>query len=155
MNIQIGQIYRVKKEFVSKYPETFNIWRKYFSNKYLIKIDDIEYYEENPLCYDILDDKLEIISHGRSILPEHLEPYTQEKIWETLEVGDFVSNANGGLRKVLGICGKIIFLSDIGLEKVGTINTKEFLIALGCTLTPPESTITKEEAEKILGKKIK
>lgn len=86
---------------------------------------------------------------------ELIEETKPEKTWDNLEVGDSVWNGNGDERKVLGVCGKIIFLSQFDENQFGAIDTGEYFKKDGFTLTPPQETITKEEAEKLLNKKIK
>lgn len=79
-----------------------------------------------------------------------------EKTWDNLEVGNSVWDEKGSERKILGICGKIIFYSFVSdMDMCQGFGTKEDLMNFEFTLTPPQETITKEEAEKMLNKKIK
>ena len=84
-----------------------------------------------------------------------------EKSFDYPEIGDEYIAPNGESRFVLGMAGRVIFLSSsTEREYYSYVMTKEQLIALGFTIAndktkeePTEMTI--EEIEKIVGKKVK
>lgn len=84
-----------------------------------------------------------------------------EKSFDSPEIGDEYIAPNGESRFVLGVAGRVIFLSSsTEREYYSYVMTKEQLIALGFTIAndktkeePTEMTI--EEIEKLVGKKVK
>lgn len=68
------------------------------------------------------------------------------KTWDTLEVGDEVCNTFYGAdgRKVLGICGRVVFLSrDDNSACFWGVHTKEELIDGGYTIVQPTPEVEK------------
>ena len=86
-----------------------------------------------------------------------------EKSWDTLEVGDEIKDDNGYSRWVLGLCGRVIFVSDLNNKDANAGSyTKEELIRYGYTIVQPKEEetpeipeYTMEEAIKIVGHNFK
>ncbi len=84
-----------------------------------------------------------------------------EKSFDSPEIGDEYLDDNGKSRVVLGVAGRVIFLSGI-LDKnyIDIQITKERLIEWGYTIVQDEpnkepAEMTLEEIEKLVGKKVK
>lgn len=84
-----------------------------------------------------------------------------KKSFDYPEIGDEYIDPNGESRFVLGVAGRVIFLSGSTERDYYSYGmTKEQLIALGCTIAKDEpneepTEMTLEEIEKIVGKKVK
>lgn len=84
-----------------------------------------------------------------------------EKSFDYPEIGDEYKSICGGSRFVLGVAGRVIFLSsrkDKDTFSYGT--TKEHLMKYGYTIVQDEpneesTEMTLEEIEKLVGKKVK
>ena len=83
-----------------------------------------------------------------------------EKSFDYPEVGDEYVDADGESRFVLGVAGRVIFLSSLGNKDYIDQTTKERLIECGYTIVQDEpkeepTEMTLEEIEKLVGKKVK
>ena len=84
-----------------------------------------------------------------------------KKSFDYPEVGDEYLDSNGKSRFVLGVAGRVIFLSREDHKNFFRLGfTKEQLITLGYTIVQDEpeeepTEMTLEEIEKIVGKKVK
>lgn len=84
-----------------------------------------------------------------------------KKSFDSPKIGDEYIDAKGNSRFVLGVAGRVIFLSSpLSKDDFCSILTKEQLIILGYTIAndkpkeePTEMTI--EDIEKLVGKKVK
>ena len=85
---------------------------------------------------------------------ELVEDVKEEKTWDNLKVGDVIWDKVGRENKIVdwGVNKNYFFIGN-GYETGGW--SKQELIDRGYTPTPPQETITKQEAEKILNKIIK
>jgi hypothetical protein len=106
--------------------------------------------------------KKDFTSHlsAENIQVTNLRPF--EKTWDTLEVGDEIVDKGGSIRTVLGICGRVIFVSYPN-DKDSCLSggyTKKGLIARGFTIVSPKveeevEELTMEELCKELGRTVK
>ena len=109
--------------------------------------------------YDSLDNTYGLYTHfGECYFNESdLAPATKD--WDTLEVGDILVDTDGDTKKVLGICGLLIFTSDFNnYNRPNGYHTKEGLIARCYTIKQDEPEVTEmtmEEVCKKLGKNIR
>ena len=84
-----------------------------------------------------------------------------EKSFDCPDIGDEYIDPNGDSRYVLGVAGRVIFLSSSTEREYYSYGmTKEQLIALGFTIAKDEpneepTEMTLEEIEKLVGKKVK
>ena len=84
-----------------------------------------------------------------------------EKSFDYPEIGDEYVDASGNSRFVLGVAGRVIFLSSpVSKDDFYCILTKEQLIILGYTIAndkPKEepTEMTLEDIEKLVGKNVK
>ena len=84
-----------------------------------------------------------------------------EKSFDYPEIGDEYVDADGESRfVVLGVAGRVIFLSSLGNKDYIDQTTKERLIECGYTIVQNETKeepteMTLEEIEKLVGKKVK
>lgn len=84
-----------------------------------------------------------------------------KKSFDYPEIGDEYLDAKGNSRFVLGVAGRVIFLSREDHKNFFRLGfTKEQLITLGYTIVQDEpeeepTEMTLEEIEKIVGKKVK
>jgi len=147
MKYKIGDILKVKKGCESKCVS-------FFTNKgSFIKITSVK----NGYDYDILNDKKEKVVWCNCFKDEHLEPLAKDL--DNLEVGNEISVSDGGIRTVLGVCGRVIFVSTDDKDIFHGGYTKEELIEDGYTIVQKEvediEEITVEEVCKRLGKTVK
>jgi len=81
-----------------------------------------------------------------------------EKDWDTLQIGDEIENLLGK-RTVLGVCGRVIFLSDKGnKDRYSSGYTKDELIEDGFTIVqdaPPIIEITLQDIADLKGVDVK
>ena len=83
-----------------------------------------------------------------------------EKSFDSPEIGDEYINQNGESQVVLGVAGRVIFLSSVEDKDYFILGvTKERLIEFGYTIVQDEpekpAEMTIEEIEKLVGKKVK
>jgi hypothetical protein len=84
-----------------------------------------------------------------------------KKSFDSPKIGDEYIDAKGNSRFVLGVAGRVIFLSSpLSKDDFCSILTKEQLIILGYTIAndkPKEepTEMTLEDIEKLVGKKVK
>lgn len=84
-----------------------------------------------------------------------------EKTWDTLEVGDEIEDKYGDTQTVLGVCGRVMFISyHDNKDEYSSGYTKEQLIKYGYTIVSPKveeevDEITMEELCKELGRTVK
>lgn len=157
MKFEIGQKVKViDSTFYVKNDSFANTAEQMIGNIYIIERCD---WPGNP--YGIRNGNAELRWFNES----DLEAVPEEKTWETITVGDVLIDRDGYERDVLGVCGRVIFVSytqdkDCFYEGF----TKESLIKDGWTIkqdTPTEEVVemTVEEATKklveLLGKEVK
>lgn len=107
------------------------------------------------LCVDDIDNTYQL-GCGCWFNELDLEAVSEEKTWETLQVNDVLIDRNGNERGVLGVCGRVIFLSySINKDDFHISQIKEHLRSVGWKIkqnTPTEEVeMTVEEATKKLG----
>lgn len=80
---------------------------------------------------------------------ELVEEAKPEKTWDNLEVGDSVYRPDGTRMVVESK------FTTVSYKVSGWLMEHSDFVKNGFTFIPPQETITREEAEKLLGKKIK
>ena len=83
------------------------------------------------------------------------ELITRPKSFDNPEVGDVYSNVNGNKVTVLGVAGRVIFLSDDNQDNYNMGCTKEELIEFGYIIESNVEEITMKELIKELGREVK
>lgn len=122
------------------------------------------------ICQDLVegisaDDKLgykhswKLEDSFAGVLVSNLRPAV--KSFDYPEIGDEYIDSNGKSRFVLGVAGRVIFLSSpLSKDDFCSIFTKHDLVEMGYTIVPDEpnekpTEMTLEEIEKLVGKKVK
>ena len=132
-------------------------WREYpDDNSFAVKVENGEIKGFDNLNHYTEDSEGSEYKNYIFITMKDLKPLV--KSFDNPEVGDVYSNENCK-RTVLGVAGKVIFMSDENQDRYSTAYTKEELIKLGYKVEEKVKKeveeITMEELIKELGREVK
>lgn len=100
-------------------------------------------------------DKNKLYAHSKTSACYHQEFWEPlENTWDTIKAGDFVKDARGETRKVLGVLDEIVFVSKLGDDGLVDFGNTKAYFKRDYTIVQPESEMiemTLEEVARLKG----